>query len=174
MGFPAEDEPRPGHQRPVCWSERHRQDHGGRGDRQRAAAEFVPYRPVIGGSKYIGETEKNLRRLFHAAEEGGAILFFDEADVLFGKRSEVKDSHDRYANIEINYLFQRMEAYHGLAILATNLKSALDPAFLRRLRFIANFPFPGPGAQEIWAKRSSPPKRQLQSLDYDRLARCLT
>ena len=91
-------------------------------------------------SKYIGETEKNLRRLFDAAEDGGAILFFDEADALFGKRSEVKDSHDRYANIEINYLLQRMEAYRGLAILATNMKSALDPAFMRRLRFIVNFP----------------------------------
>ncbi len=88
-------------------------------------------------SKYIGETEKNLRRLFDAAEDGGAILFFDEADALFGKRSEVKDSHDRYANIEINYLLQRMEAYRGLAILATNMKSALDhglhaPAALHR------------------------------------------
>ena len=77
-------------------------------------------------SKYIGETEKNLRRLFDAAEGGGVCLFFDEADALFGKRSEVKDSHDRYANIEINYLLQRMEAYRGLAILATNMKSALD------------------------------------------------
>jgi hypothetical protein len=85
-------------------------------------------------SKYIGETEKNLRRLFDAAERGGAILFFDEADALFGKRSEVKDSHDRYANIEINYLLQRMEAFSGLAILATNMKSALDTAFARRLR----------------------------------------
>ena len=94
-------------------------------------------------SKYIGETEKNLRRMFDAAENGGAILFFDEADALFGKRSEVKDSHDRYANIEINYLLQRMEAYRGLAILATNMKSALDTAFLRRLRFIVRFPFPG-------------------------------
>ena len=94
-------------------------------------------------SKYIGETEKNLRRLFDAAEDGGAILFFDEADALFGKRSEVKDSHDRYANIEVNYLLQRMEAYRGLAILATNRKSALDQAFMRRLRFIVTFPFPG-------------------------------
>ena len=102
-------------------------------------------------SKYIGETEKNLRRLFDAAEDGGAILFFDEADALFGKRSEVKDSHDRYANIEINYLLQRMEAYRGLAILATNMKSALDPAFLRRLRFIVDFPFPGAAERRaIW------------------------
>ena len=94
-------------------------------------------------SKYIGETEKNLRKLFDAAEDGGSILFFDEADALFGKRSEVKDSHDRYANIEINYLLQRMDAYRGLAILATNMKSALDTAFMRRLRFVVNFPFPG-------------------------------
>ena len=97
-------------------------------------------------SKYIGETEKNLRRVFDAAEEGGAVLLFDEADALFGKRSEVKDSHDRYANIEVSYLLQRMEAYRGLAILATNLKSALDPAFLRRLRFVVQFPFPDTGA----------------------------
>ena len=97
-------------------------------------------------SKYIGETEKNLRRVFDAAEEGGAILLFDEADALFGKRSEVKDSHDRYANIEVSYLLQRMEAYRGLAILTTNMRSALDPAFLRRLRFIVQFPFPGRSA----------------------------
>src|SRR5260221_726474 len=104
-------------------------------------------------SKYIGETEKNLRRLFDAAEDGGAILFFDEADALFGKRSEVKDSHDRYANIEINYLLQRMEAYRGLAILATNLRSALDTAFLRRLRFVVTFPFPGVADRKrIWQK----------------------
>src|SRR5207247_10700437 len=97
-------------------------------------------------SKYIGETEKNLRRVFDAAEDGGAILFFDEADALFGKRSEIKDSHDRYANIEVNYLLQRMELYRGLAVLATNMKSALDAAFLRRLRFLVPFPFPGPAA----------------------------
>ena len=102
-------------------------------------------------SKYIGETEKNLRRVFDAAEDGGAILFFDEADALFGKRSEVKDSHDRYANIEVSYLLQRMEAYRGLAILATNMKASLDTAFLRRLRFVVNFPSPISGAaREIW------------------------
>ena len=99
-------------------------------------------------SKYIGETEKNLRRVFDAAEEGGAVLLFDEADALFGKRSEVKDSHDRYANVEISYLLQRMEAYRGLAILTTNMKEALDPAFLRRLRFVVNSRFP--------IKRSAP------------------
>src|SRR6202043_608597 len=102
-------------------------------------------------SKYIGETEKNLRRVFDAAEDGGAILFFDEADALFGKRSEVKDSHDRYANIEINYLLQRMESYTGLSVLATNRKGDLDPAFLRRIRFVVNFPFPDAALRaEIW------------------------
>jgi hypothetical protein len=122
-------------------------------------------------SKYIGETEKNLRRMFDAAEDGGAILFFDEADALFGKRSEVKDSHDRYANIEVNYLLQRMEAYAGLAILATNMKGALDQAFMRRLRFIVNFPIPGvPERKRIW-RRVFPEKVEVHALDYDRLAR---
>jgi SpoVK/Ycf46/Vps4 family AAA+-type ATPase len=122
-------------------------------------------------SKYIGETEKNLRKLFDAAEDGGAILFFDEADALFGKRSEVKDSHDRYANIEINYLLQRMEAYRGLAILATNMKAALDSAFLRRLRFVVNFPFPGPAERlAIWQK-VLPKNTPKGELDYPRLAR---
>ena len=122
-------------------------------------------------SKYIGETEKNLRRLFDAAEQGGAILFFDEADALFGKRSEVKDSHDRYANIEINYLLQRMEAFSGLAILATNQKAALDPAFMRRLRFVVNFPFPGPKERKLIWQRSLPDATPKQDLDFDRLAR---
>lgn len=122
-------------------------------------------------SKYIGETEKNLRRLFDAAEDGGAILLFDEADALFGRRSEVKDSHDRYANIEVNYLLQRMESYRGLAILATNMKSALDGAFLRRLRFVVNFPFPGVAERRaIWAN-VFPPEARLAALDLDRLAR---
>ncbi len=122
-------------------------------------------------SKYIGETEKNLRKLFDAAEDGGTILFFDEADALFGKRSEVKDSHDRYANIEINYLLQRMEAYQGLAILATNMKNALDTAFMRRLRFIINFPFPGiPERKRIW-ETVFPEETDKEALDYARLAR---
>lgn len=122
-------------------------------------------------SKYIGETEKNLRRLFDAAEDGGAILFFDEADALFGKRSEVKDSHDRYANIEINYLLQRLEAYSGLAILATNMKNALDAAFTRRVRFIVNFPFPGVAERrEIW-REVFPKQTHTRGLDFDRLAR---
>jgi len=122
-------------------------------------------------SKYIGETEKNLRRLFDAAENGGAILFFDEADALFGKRSEVKDSHDRYANIEINYLLQRMEAYRGLAILATNMKSALDVAFTRRLRFMINFPFPSPIERKRMWQKAFPADTPRDELDYDRLAR---
>jgi SpoVK/Ycf46/Vps4 family AAA+-type ATPase len=122
-------------------------------------------------NKYIGETEKNLRKLFDAAERGGAILFFDEADALFGKRSEVKDSHDRYANIEINYLLQRMEAFSGLAILATNMKGALDTAFMRRLRFIVNLPFPGvKERKQIWQK-ALPSQTPQRDLDYDRLAR---
>ena len=94
-------------------------------------------------SKYIGETEKNLERIFSAAEDANAILFFDEADALFGKRSEVRDSHDRYANVEISYLLQRMEQYGGIAILATNLRQNLDDSFVRRLAFTVHFPFPG-------------------------------
>jgi hypothetical protein len=122
-------------------------------------------------SKYIGETEKNLRRVFDAAEEGGAVLLFDEADALFGKRSEVKDSHDRYANVEISYLLQRMEAYRGLAILTTNMKEALDPAFLRRLRFVVQFPFPDQTQRaEIWRK-IFPAKTPTDSLDIDTLSR---
>ena len=93
-------------------------------------------------SKYIGETEKNLERIFDEAESSNAILFFDEADAIFGKRSEVKDAHDRYANIEISYLLQRMEAYDGVTILATNLRANLDEAFTRRLQFAVDFPFP--------------------------------
>jgi SpoVK/Ycf46/Vps4 family AAA+-type ATPase len=122
-------------------------------------------------SKYIGETEKNLRRIFDAAEGGGAILLFDEADAMFGKRSEVQDSHDRYANIEVSYLLQRMEAYRGLAILTTNMRSSLDTAFLRRIRFIVNFPFPDVEQRgEIW-RRIFPQQTPTQGLDVDKLAR---
>jgi len=122
-------------------------------------------------SKYIGETEKNLARLFDAAERSGAILLFDEADALFGKRSEVRDSHDRYANLEVSYLLQRMESHPGLAILTTNMKGALDPAFLRRIRFVANFPFPDAALREqIW-RRAFTPQVPTESLDFERLAR---
>jgi len=102
-------------------------------------------------SKYIGETEKNLDRVFAAAENASAILFFDEADALFGKRSEVRDSHDRYANVEISYLLQKMEEYEGIAILATNLRANLDEAFMRRLAFVVHCPFPDEmSRRRIW------------------------
>ena len=102
-------------------------------------------------SKWIGETEKNLDRIFTAAENANAILFFDEADALFGKRSEIKDAHDRYANVEISYLLQKMEEYEGIAILATNLRANLDEAFVRRLAFTVQFPFPDDeGRRRIW------------------------
>ena len=122
-------------------------------------------------SKYIGETEKNLRAVFDAAEDSGAVLLFDEADALFGKRSDVKDSHDRYANVEVSYLLQRMEAYRGLAILTTNLKTSLDPAFQRRLRFIATFPFPDEAHREAIWRRVFPPEAPTRGLDFRRLAR---
>lgn len=117
-------------------------------------------------SKYIGETEKNLERIFLAAETGGAILLFDEADALFGKRTEVQDSRDRHANVEVSYLLQRMEAYQGLAILTTNFKAALDSAFLRRIRFMVSFPFPDASSRtKIW-QRIFPPQTPTQELDY--------
>jgi SpoVK/Ycf46/Vps4 family AAA+-type ATPase len=122
-------------------------------------------------SKYIGETEKNLRRIFDAAEIGGAILLFDEADALFGKRSEVKDSHDRYANMEVAYLLQRIESYRGLAILTTNLKNSLDQAFLRRLRFVVQFPFPDAAQRaEIW-QRVFPKSAPTDGLSFQKLAK---
>ncbi|NER79655.1 MAG: ATP-binding protein [Leptolyngbya sp. SIO1D8] len=122
-------------------------------------------------SKYIGETEKNLRQIFDAAETGGAILLFDEADALFGKRSEVSDARDRYANMEVAYLLQRIEAYRGLAILTTNLKDSVDQAFLRRIRFIVSFPFPDATQREkIW-QLSFPPQTPTQGLIYKKLAK---
>lgn len=121
-------------------------------------------------SKYIGETEKNLKRVFDAAEEGGVLLLFDEADALFGKRSDVKDSHDRYANIEVSYLLQRMEAYQGLAILTTNLKSAVDKAFQRRLRFTVSFPFPDAGQRAAVWNRIFPAKTPTRGLDFSKLS----
>jgi hypothetical protein len=121
-------------------------------------------------SKYIGETEKHLRKIFDAAERSGAILLFDEADALFGKRSQVRDSHDRYANLEVSYLLQRMESYRGIAILTTNMQNALDTAFQRRLRFVVQFPFPDPPSRErIWRK-VFPSAAPTRNLDYEKLA----
>jgi len=122
-------------------------------------------------NKYIGETEKNLRKLFDAADAADVILFFDEADALFGKRTEVKDAHDRYANLEISYLLERMERFKGLAILATNRKKDLDEAFLRRLRFVIEFPLPGPEERlRIW-REMIPPGVDAHTLDLEFLAR---
>ena len=102
-------------------------------------------------SKYIGETEKNIDRCFAAAEAASAVLLFDEADAMFGKRTEIKDAHDRHANVEVAYLLQRIEAYEGLVILTTNLRSNIDQAFLRRLRFCVEFAMPsGEDRQRIW------------------------
>jgi SpoVK/Ycf46/Vps4 family AAA+-type ATPase len=122
-------------------------------------------------SKYIGETEKNLNRLFSEAETSNAILFFDEADALFGKRSEVKDAHDRYANIEINYLLQRMEEFQGLAILATNQRKNIDDAFFRRMHFAVEFPFPEVAHRAaIWKQHFPPAAPVAADIDFNFLA----
>lgn len=123
-------------------------------------------------NKYIGETEKNLRRVFDSAERSGAVLLFDEADSLFGKRTEVKDSHDRYANIGVSYLLTRMEAYRGLAILTTNRRDVLDEAFLRRLRFIVDFPFPNPADRKLIWESVFPADAPLDdNIDFQKLAK---
>ena len=135
------------------------------------------YRVDLAGvvNKYIGETEKRLRDVFDYCERAGALLFFDEADALFGKRMQVKDSHDRFANIEINYLLQRIEQFDGVAILATNRRGDLDPAFVRRLRFIIDFMPPGPQEREaLWRRalpRTSPSGEVItEDLDWPLLA----
>jgi SpoVK/Ycf46/Vps4 family AAA+-type ATPase len=121
-------------------------------------------------NKYIGETEKNLKRLFDLADISDTILFFDEADALFGRRTDVKDAHDRYANLEISYLLERMERFKGLAILATNRKKDLDEAFLRRLRYILDFSLPDvPERKRIWLQ-VMPEKVDTSGLDFDFLA----
>ena len=123
-------------------------------------------------SKFIGETEKNLDSIFTGAENSNIILFFDEADALFGKRSEVRDSHDRYANIEISYLLQKMEDYEGVAILATNLRQNLDEAFLRRLAFSINFPFPDEAdRRRLWSGIWPEAISFANNVDFDVLAR---
>ena len=122
-------------------------------------------------SKYVGETEKQLEQIFSEASESNAILFFDEADSIFGKRSEVKGAHDRYANIEVSYLLQRMEDYNGVAILATNLRANLDEAFTRRLQFIVNFPFPDEEyRRKIWEVLMPPNLPRTADLDFETLA----
>jgi hypothetical protein len=124
-------------------------------------------------SKYIGETEKNLDAVFDDAQRAGAVLLFDEADALFGKRSEVKDAHDRYANIEVAYLLQRMEAFTGLAILTTNFQQNLDPAFSRRLRFVIEFPRPdAPAREAIWRKCLPSAAPVADDADFAFLANC--
>ncbi|WP_017663712.1 ATP-binding protein [Baaleninema simplex] len=121
-------------------------------------------------SKYIGETEKNLKQIFDIAETGGVVLLFDEADALFGARGQVKEARDRYANQEVSYLLQRLETYPGVAILTTNLKDSLDTAFERRLKFIIKFPFPTPEERvKIWEK-VFPPQTPTKGLNYRRLA----
>jgi len=123
-------------------------------------------------SKYIGETEKNLSRIFKEAETSNAILFFDEADALFGKRSEVRDSHDRYANIEINYLLQKMEEHEGIVILATNFRKNVDEAFNRRVHFSVDFPFPDEKYRvRIWQNIFPQMTPKSQDIDYKFLAR---
>jgi SpoVK/Ycf46/Vps4 family AAA+-type ATPase len=123
-------------------------------------------------SKYIGETEKNLSRIFDEAETSNAILFFDEADALFGKRSEVKDSHDRYANIETGYLLQRMEEHEGIVILASNFRKNMDEAFIRRLHFTVEFPFPSEEDRlRIWENVWPDTAPRDPALDFAFLAR---
>ena len=125
-------------------------------------------------SRWLGESEKRLDRVFTAAERVDAALLFDEADALFGKRSEVRDAHDRYANVEVAYLLQRMEEHPGLAILSTNLRENMDQAFARRLDFAVGFPFPGEGERRAIWERVLPPEAPLEpGLDLDELARRL-
>ena len=122
-------------------------------------------------SKYIGETEKNLGRVFDAAEASNVTLFFDEADALLGKRSEVSDAHDRYANIEVAYLLQRLERYEGLVVMATNLAKNIDSAFLRRLHVVIEFPMPGPAERrQIWNRCLPSAAPRGADLDIDFLA----
>jgi SpoVK/Ycf46/Vps4 family AAA+-type ATPase len=123
-------------------------------------------------SKYIGETEKNLSRIFAEGRASNAVLFFDEADAIFGKRTEVRDAHDRYANIEVSYLLQRMEEYEGMVILATNLRKNMDEAFVRRLHFAIDFPFPTEAdRRRIWEGLWPADLPRAADLDLDFMAR---
>jgi AAA+ superfamily predicted ATPase len=126
-------------------------------------------------SKYIGETERNLARVFGEAEASNAVLFFDEADALFGRRTKVSDAHDRYANIETSYLLQRVEEFDGIVVLATNLRDNMDEAFTRRIRFVVDFPFPDESSRRrIWAAHLPGTAPIGSDVDLDRLARELT
>jgi SpoVK/Ycf46/Vps4 family AAA+-type ATPase len=132
------------------------------------------YRVDLAGvvSKYIGDTEKNLDRVFQTAEHANAVLVFDEADALFGKRSAVSDARDRYANLEVAYLLQRVETYPGVVILTTNLRQDVDQAFLRRLDFALDFPVPGAAERaRLWRRHLPPAAPAEPGLDLDRLAR---
>lgn len=123
-------------------------------------------------SKYIGETEKNLNKIFTEAETSNAVLFFDECDALFGKRTEVSDAHDRYANLEVSFLLQKMEEYDGIVILATNLRGNMDDAFIRRIRFIVEFPFPDQESRkQIWCKSLPELAPVSKDIEFDFLAR---
>lgn len=121
-------------------------------------------------SKYIGETEKNLRKIFDAADQGGCVLLFDEADSVFGKRGEVRDSNDRYANTQVKYLLQRLETFNGLALLTTNLESSMDVAFMRRLAFVVNFRAPqAPERERLW-RGAFPAALDTSGVEFARLA----
>jgi hypothetical protein len=153
-------------------AKRHRQDPGGRSAGARTGPGALPHRPVGRGQQiHRRNREEPAPGLRRRRGQAGAILLFDEADALFGKRSEVKDSHDRYANIEVSYLLQRMEAYRGLAILTTNHKAALDRAFQRRLRFVVQFPFPGPARSAKPSGARVPGRAAGDGLDFGKLAR---
>jgi SpoVK/Ycf46/Vps4 family AAA+-type ATPase len=122
-------------------------------------------------SKYIGETEKNLSRIFSQSASNNCVLFFDEADALFGKRTEVKDAHDRYANIEINYLLTEIERYQGVIVVATNMKGNVDPAFIRRFSHVVEYPMPNERLRESIWKKSFPAKTPLAAdVDFAFLA----
>ena len=168
-GFGARTTPRARRDRALRGRERHRQDARGRGARRRARARPLPDRPRGDASASTSaRPRRTCAALFDAAEASGAVLLFDEADALFGKRGEVKDGHDRYANLEVAYLLQRMESYRGLAILTTNLRANVDRAFLRRLRFVVQFPFPDAAQRaEIW-RRMFPPAAPLDGIDARR------
>ncbi|MBR4544734.1 MAG: ATP-binding protein [Oscillibacter sp.] len=123
-------------------------------------------------SKYIGETEKNLRAVFQEARRANCILFFDECDALFGKRSEVKDAHDRNANVEVAYLLQQIEEYDGVCLLATNLIGNIDEAFMRRMTYVVRFPFPDPPTREEIYRRMIPPSAPVEGdIDWAFLAK---